>query len=56
MNYYDGIDEVIVKNVNLFASKLKRQILNIELADLQQELMYEVIKCLRVFDMFKKET
>jgi DNA-directed RNA polymerase specialized sigma24 family protein len=50
MNRYTGIDEKIILNVRIFARSLKRNLSFIEIEDAEQELMYEVLLCLKKFD------
>jgi hypothetical protein len=52
MNRYDCMDEIIVLNLRIFARNLKRTNMFrfMEIEDLEQELMYEVIRCLHNFD------
>ena len=53
VNRYDGINEEVVKSVKFYATRLKRYMSHIDLEDIEQELMLEVIKSLRIF---KKES
>jgi len=55
MNRYEGLDEMIVATVRSCAKRLKnRKILHfLDIEDIEQELMYEALLCLQIFDESK---
>jgi len=52
MNRYDGIDKRIVLNVKRYAKTLKHHssLRSVDLADIEQELMCEILECLNNFN------